>query len=152
MPITTSPFLLKDVSVTLKLASDTTGEPIEYKCQLRRAELVPGTAGGGGGTEYTTFCDTFSAGGSAGGTTWELALEGFQAFADATDLALFLFDHDGETADFELLPKGGTPSATNPGFKGQVTLVPTNIGGTANEYAQFSVTLPVVSKPTKVVA
>lgn len=145
MPISTAPFLMNGVSLTLSLAG---GTPVEYKCQLNQAQLTPGTGGGGGGSTYETFCATFDSGG-AGNSTWTLDLGGFQAFADVEDLSLFLFDNEGALLDFVLTPLGGTVSATNPAFSGQVTAAPTAIGGTANQYATYTISLPVQGKPVK---
>lgn len=149
MPQTTSPFVLNDVSLTLILSADAaTGTAEEYMCQLNRAELTPSAQSTG--SEYETFCATFPA--PAKTASWVLDLSGFQAYADATDLSLFLFDHEGEKAEFVLQPQGGAASATNPGFEGVVTLSPTAIGGTANQYAVMTASLNVDGKPVKVVA
>ena len=50
---------------------------------------------------------------------------------------------------YELVPAGGTVSATNPGFTGTVTATPTAIGGTVGETAAFTVALQCTAKPTK---
>ena len=148
MPIATSPFLLKDASLTLIAKADAgTGTPVEYSCQLNQAQLTP--AEGGGGTQtYETFCDTHTSSGST--STWTLDLGGFQAFEDATDLSTLLFDEEGEIFSYVLTPKGGTVSATNPGFKGDVTLKPVAVGGTAGTFATFTISLPCTAKPTKI--
>ena len=149
MPITTSPFVLDDVSLTLVPTGG--GTPEEYQCQLNRAELVPSTAGGAtGGATFETFCNSYSSAGAS--ASWSLELTGFQAYQDAADLSLLLFDNESAEYDYVLTPAGGTVSASNPGFSGTVTLVATNIGGTANQYAQMQVSLPCNGKPTKVVA
>ena len=145
MAITTSPFVLDDVSLTLK---PTAGTAEEYQCQLNRAELVPSTGGGGGGATFETFCNTYSS--SGGNASWALEITGFQAYADAADLSMVLFDNEGQEYEYVLTPMGGTISAANPGFQGTLTLVPTNIGGTANQYAQMTVSLPCNGKPTKI--
>jgi hypothetical protein len=152
MPIQATPYALKDVSVTLELTGGA-GTPIEYHCQLTSAALVPSTNTGGGGSDLTTFCGTYSSGGAAGGTTWVLQLGGWLALADATDLSRFLFENDGKTADFVLVPGNNatgdvTISSTNPGFSGSVNLVATQIGGTAGEFPTWTVDLPCTAKPT----
>lgn len=151
MAIATSPFTLKNTSVKIKLVSGGTDE--EYRCQLTKAEFVPSDASGSS-SELVTFCTTHSDSSGGGDATWELQLEGFQSYQDAADLSMFLFDNEGEKAEVTLLPGqgGGTVSSTNPGFKGVVTLKPTNIGGTARQYATFTVSLPADAKPTKVTA
>lgn len=145
MPITGAPFALKDTSLTLELVEGG-GTAQEYRCQLSRAELVP-SQGGGGGAELTTFCDTYSE--ASGESTWELQLEGFQSFKEANDFAIWAFTNEGKKAKFVLAPGqgGGVISQTNPGFGGEVTVKPTNVGGTAKDYAKFAVTLKVTTKP-----
>ncbi len=146
MAITQSPFLLKDVSLTLVKSGEVT-TPVEYRCQLSQAELVP-SAASGGGASLSTFCDEYSSPG--GNATWVLTLSGFQAYQDAADLSVILFNDEGETYDFVLMPIQGAVSAANPAFEGQVTIVPTNIGGTANTYGVYTVSLPCAQKPLMV--
>lgn len=147
MPVTTSPFLMNDVTVKLVASG---GTLVEYRCQLSRAELVPSQAAGAGGSTYSTFCDTFDSGGG-GNSSWTLELSGFQAVKDAEDLTRFLFANEGELLDYELVPAGGVIAADNTGYSGQCTAVPTPIGGTANSYATFDVSLPCQGKPTELV-
>lgn len=151
MPLTTSPFVMKDVTLTLVKSGG--GTPVEMRCQLSQAEIVPGgSTGGGTDLSYSTFCDDFSTT-SSSGKTYALTLSGFQALADATDFARLAWEEEDEIFDFVLTPMGGTVSATNPAFEGQVTMQATNIGGTAGQYATFqSVALPCVTKPTMVLA
>ncbi len=142
----TSPFVLSDVSLTMKVGAGTANE---FMCQLNRAELVPAAASTG--SEFESFCDSFAAPPKA--ASWTLELTGFQSYADATDLALFLFDNELKEATFVLAPvkNAGSPiSTTNPAFGGTVILSPGAIGGTANQYAQLTVSLVVKGKPTKV--
>jgi len=149
MPVATSPFVLNDVSLTLILESDTTGLPEEYICQCNRAELVPSAQSSG--SEFETFCDTFAAPPKA--ASWTLEITGFQAWSDAMDLSLLLFDNELKNADFVLSPiltPAPAPSTGNFAFEGQVILSPGQIGGTANQYAQMTVSLVVKGKPTKV--
>lgn len=149
MAIATSPFTLRDTSVILKKVGDAEGT--EYRCQLTAATLTPSAAGGGGGATLSTFCADHSDASSAA-TTWTLDLEGFQSFEDAQDFSLWAFDNEDAKAEFVLVPGqgGATVSATNPGFSGTCTIRPTVIGGTAKQYATFSVSLPVDTKPTKI--
>lgn len=151
MPITTNPFTLKDTSFTLKLLGGG-GDAIEYRCQLTEAAWVPSDATSST-SELVTFCTTHSDSSGGGSATWVLQLAGFQSFADAEDLTLFLFDNEGQKAEATLLPGqgGATVSATNPGFRGTVTVKPTNIGGIARQFATFTVSLPADQKPTKVI-
>jgi len=145
--VTSNPFVLRDVSLTLTPTGGGTAE--EYRCQLSQAELVP-TAAGGGGASLTTFCNSYSD--SGGNASWALALSGFQSYEDASDFSMLSFDAEGEEFDFVLSPMGGTVGPTNPGFGGTVTMVATNIGGTAGQYAVFTASLPCGGKPDKIVA
>lgn len=148
MAIATSPFVLNDVSLTLVLESDILGLPTEYKCQLNRAELVPSSASTG--SEFETFCETFTPPPKM--ATWTLEISGMQSYQDALDLSLFLFDNELEKAEFVLDPISTpptTPAPSNYGFSGIVTLSPGQIGGTANQYAQLTVSLSVEGKPVK---
>jgi hypothetical protein len=150
--ISTAPFTLRDVSVTLKLLDEGgTATVQEYKCQLTEATWIPSDASTST-TELVTFCETHSDSSGGGNATWALQLAGFQSFGDANDLALFLFENEGSKAEATLLPGqgGATVSATNPGFKGTVALKPTQIGGTARQFAVFTVSLPADTKPVKV--
>lgn len=148
MPPTLQPFLLKDVSLTLKKVGAVT-EPVEYRCQLSRAALVP-TAATGGGSSLSTFCEDYSdAGGMA---TWALSVGGFQALADAQDFSVLSFNEEGEKFDFVLAPLGGPPTAATPAFEGQVTMAATPIGGDAKTWAVWTADLPCVSKPVMVTA
>lgn len=144
MALTTQPFVMRDVSLTLVKKGAAT--PVEYRCQLSQAQLTPAAASGGGQT-LETFCSTYSSSGSTA-ATWTLDLGGFQAYKDVTDLSIILFNDEGEEYTYTLLPEGGTISTTNPGFTGDVTLIPVQVGGTANQYATFTVSLPCLAKPT----
>ena len=148
MTLTSSPFRLRDVDVHLAPKGTDPMTAPSYRCQLTQAELVPSASGGGDAIE--TFCATHEDPG--GRATWALQLAGFQAYADAQDLTMLLFDHELEEFDYVLLPRGGVVSASNPGFSGTVTLTPTNIGGTAATWAAFTVSLAATGKPVKVTA
>lgn len=152
MAITTSPFLLKNLSLTLvKTADIGTGLEQEYRCQLTAATLTPSAGGGASGSTLETFCDSYSSTG-ASTATWTLDLSGLQSYKDVADLSVLLFNEEGEAYTYTLIPEGPAPiSATNPGFTGEVTLIPTTIGGTANTYATFTVSLPTIGKPEMIV-
>ena len=145
LPITTKPFSLDNLELGLKVAGDTAVvNPIQYRCQLGRSELVP-SASTGGGNELVTFCETHTS--PTGKASWTLELEGFQAWSDISDLSLMLFNNEGETLDFILVPSGGLVGPSNPAFTGQCLAVPTPVGGTAGSYATFTVSLPCLGKP-----
>jgi len=147
MALTTAPFVMRDVTLSLKPVASGTAE--EYRCQLNKAQITP-AGGGGASITYDTFCATFSE--QSGGATFTLDLGGFQAYADVADLSILLWNSAGEKYTFVLTPLGGTISATNPGFTGEVTLIEAVVGGTANQYATFEVSLPCSAKPTAIVA
>lgn len=148
MAMTTNPFVLKDTSVQFRKDSDP--ELIEYRCQMTAASLVPSDAGGGGGNTLSTFCYDYTDS-SVSPSKWALELSGFQSFADAQDFSMWAFDNEGEDVDFLLVPgqNGSELSVDNPGFTGVVTVKPTVIGGTAKQYATFTVSLPCVERPVK---
>ena len=155
MALTTQPFVLSNLTLTLKKTKNpdgsvATGTAVAYRCQLNTASLTPSAASATTQT-YETFCATFESGGG-GSATWVLNLAGFQAYKDVTDLSIILFNDERAEYQFVLSPEGGTISATNPGFQGTVKIVPTVIGGTANQYASFTVDLPCTAKPTMLVA
>lgn len=145
MPLTTAPLVLNDLTLTLRKKGEVTAAE-DYRCQLQTATLTPSAAANS--QTYDTFCDTHSSPG--GSATWVLNLAGFQAYADVADLSLILFNDEGETYEYVLTPNGGPLSASNPGFAGDVTIIPTQIGGTAKQYATFTVDLPCTSKPTMI--
>jgi hypothetical protein len=155
MPQSSAPFILKDVTLSLSLVDDGTGlpgDPVEFRCQLNRAELVPAAGGGAGEQTYETFCGPFTSGGGTTGSTWTLELSNFQAYVDVEDLSNYLFDNETKRAYYSLLPLGGAVSSAKPAFEGEVTLVAQAIGGTAATYAVATVSLPCTEKPTKRIA
>ena len=142
MALATAPFVLKDVGLTLKKG---VAAAVEYRCQLSQAQLTP-AAGTSSGATMETFCATFDSSGT-GYATWTLDLAGFQAFKDVTDFSVISFNDEGVTYDFVLMPIMGAVSPTNPSLLGQVKMVATAVGGTANQYAQFTASLPCLAKP-----
>ena len=147
MPLTASPFLMNDVLVQIGLAG---AAGVEYRCQLKRAEWVPAAASTATTVTYETFCETHEDETDAP-QKWTLELEGFQAVADATDLSKFLFTNRGVLLDVLLIPQGGVIAADNPGYSGVVKARPTPIGGSANAYASFAVSLPAEDEPVELI-
>ena len=144
---TLAPFALRNISLTLVKSSLVATAPrVEYRCTLNQAQLTPAAATGAAAT-YETFCETFNS--ATTESTWTLDLGGFQAFADANDLSMLMFDDENELYTYVLTPVGGVVSPTNPGFTGEVRLKPSAIGGTANQYASYTVSLPCEAKPVK---
>lgn len=149
MALANSPFVLRDTSLILKKVGDANGT--DYRCQLTAATLTPSAGGTAGGATLSTFCADHSDASSTA-TTWTLDLTGFQSYADAQDFSMWAFDNEDAKAEFTLVPgqDGGVPTATNPGFTGTVTVRPTVIGGTAKQFATFTVSLPLDTRPTKI--
>jgi len=145
----TSPLFMRDVSLTLKLLTPPGGTRIEFNCDAHLAEIVPTP---GDDVSYATLCPSGSYS-SRGKTTYALHIVAAQRW-DSTGLSLFLWDHDGEDAEFQYQAHGAglTPSATVPGMSGTVKLVAGPYGGEVDSYAELDVTLPCASKPTKIVA
>lgn len=142
-----APLFMQDVTLNLKL----TGGPTrtEYNCDVHLAEILstPGDT-----VEYVTLCPS-GAYSSIGKTTYSLHIVAAQRWA-VDGLATFLWDNDGQLADFQYQAHGAglTPSAVAPGMSGQVRLVAPNYGGEAQAYAELDVELPCSTKPTKIVA
>jgi hypothetical protein len=86
-----------------------------------------------------------------GVTTYALHLVAGQDWRTPEGLARYLFDNDGAEAAFTLTGFPGTATADTPTFSGTVRLVAPTYGGSAEEFAELDVTLPIVSgKPTLV--
>lgn len=142
-----TPLFMRDVQLTLKLVS--AGTRVEYNCDLSTAEIVPTP---GDEVTYSTLCPSGSYS-SVGKTTYALHVVAAQRWA-ADGLAAFLWDHDGELAEFQYQAHGAAvvPSATTPGMSGEVRLIAGNYGGEVDTYAELDVTLPCSSKPVKLTA
>jgi len=143
-----SPLFMRDV--TLKLSLVTGGTYVEYNCDVSTAEIVPSP---GDVVEYSTLCPEGSYS-SRGKTSYTLHLVAAQRWDDADGLAAFLWDNDGELANFQYQAHGDgvTPTADLPGMAGEVTLVAGNYGGAVDSWAELDVELACSSKPTKIVA
>jgi hypothetical protein len=144
-----SPLFMKDVTLNLRLTVPGTGLRTEFNCDLSTAEIVPTP---GDAVQYATLCPSGSYQ-STGKTTYELHIVAVQKW-DATGLASFLWDHDGELADFQYQAHGAglAPSVDAPGMTGQVRLVAGAYGGEVDNYAELDVTLACSTKPTKLTA
>jgi hypothetical protein len=143
-----SPLFMRDVSLKLSLVS--AGTYVEYNCDVSTAEIVPTP---GDEVTYSTLCPEGSYS-SRGKTTYALHLVAAQRWDAADGLAAFLWDHDGELANFQYQAHGDSviPSASAPGMAGEVVLVAGTYGGAVDEFAELDVTLACSSKPTKIVA
>jgi hypothetical protein len=141
-----SPLFMRDVTLTLKLAA---GSRVEYNCDIHTAEIIttPGDE-----VTYSTLCPTGSYS-SIGKSTYALHIVAVQRWA-ADGLAAFLWDNEGELAEFQYQAHGdgAAPSSDAPGMTGEVRLIAGNYGGEVDAYAELDVTLPCTAKPSKAVA
>lgn len=142
----TTPLFMRDVSLTLQLAA---GTREEFNCDAHTAEIVT-TAGDP--VTYQTLCPDGSFTEIAK-SSYELHIVAAQDWS-ATGLARFLWDHEGELAEFQYQAHGAdvaganAPSTSQPGMTGTVRLVAPNYGGEVENYAELDVTMPCSSKPT----
>jgi len=143
-----TPLFMRDVLLNLRIAAGA-GARTAYQCDISTAEIVPTP---GDEVTYSTLCASGSYS-SIGKTTYALHIVAAQRWA-VDGLAAFLWDHDGELADFQYQAHGETVAnaADTPGMSGQVRLVAGNYGGEVDTYAELDVTLPCVTKPTKTTA
>jgi hypothetical protein len=144
--IVANPIFMRNVLLTLKVGAAT---PSEFQCNVSEAriQVTPGDI-----VTYRTLCTSgvFS---SAGSPEYALILTGVQDWdttAGSEGLAAYLWQNEGLTADFVLNIHGEavTASAAKPRMTGQVVCIPGDYGGVIGEYAEISVELPCVAKPT----
>jgi hypothetical protein len=124
-----TPHILTEVTFTVDSSN--------YQCAVRRVQLTPNTPI----QEYKVLCPGGS-GTAAGNTTWQLEVEYYQNWDD-DDFARFLDENPGDTASFVFTQNGLTKS-------GNIIVVPGPVGGTVDEFATATVTLPVVGTPSSV--
>ena len=115
-------------------------DSVDYTCQITSANLASNETGA---STFSTLCGDF---GSAGGTSWELAIS--FAYDSGASVSLFdaLWDNDGSTAAFVLSAAASAPGST---FTGEVTLVATGMQISAGQVVTCDVTLPCTAKPTR---
>lgn len=111
----------------------------DYSCPVTRAEFTntPNIL------EANTLCGPAAA---VGRTRYALELEASQDWFEAASLAQYLYDNEGILATATLTWVSPDESATVTGV-GEVRLVAPGFGGTAEELAAFSVSMPVEGKP-----
>lgn len=82
-------------------------------------------------------------------TTWVLELTYSQDWSASTSLSRFLFDHAGETLDFELNPDDQGTGATvgSTVWSGTVAIAPGAVGGDVDSVATATVSLGIVGAP-----
>lgn len=121
--------------------------PITVTCDLTRAEV----------TNSVNMVDTGTLCAPAqlpGKIDFTLELEGYQDYgqygtAPAVDtLWQYLWDNMRQTVAVTIMPKNAAVGINNPKMSLDAVCVPGEFGGTRNEVAAFSVSLPVVGVPT----
>jgi hypothetical protein len=122
----------KDVTFTID------GVPVH--ATVGRAEFVPDQPN----LDYRTIAGKRS---GVAETSWTLEVEGLQDWFQAQNLAQFLSDHSGEDATVALTWTGSNGETT--GRTATVVCKDPGWGGTADELATFSVSLPVNGAPTR---
>lgn len=136
---------MRDVTLTLKIGAATEAE---FNAELASAaiEVTPGDE-----VSYPTLDGNVQS--NVGSPTYALVLRAGQAWG-ADGLARYLWDNDGEVADFVYNIHGAaaTPTDDTPGVTGQVRLVAGNYGGEVDTFAEIEVSLPCVAKPVLEVA
>lgn len=142
--MTLKPIMMKDVDLII---GDTATGP-NFKCQLTSVTLTPDTTV----ATLKTLCPsgTFN---QAGNPKWTLEL-GYANFVDEGTpastipvLADFLLESSGK-----ILPAVFRPVAGGAGYSMDVLVVPGPVGGSADGWAEQTVSLPVEGQPKKVAA
>lgn len=134
---------MRDALVSLKLAG--AGTAVEYQGQVSTAAVE---VEAGDTVTYPVLDGTIPT--QIGPSSYALHLVAAQDWDTAGGLARFLWDHEGEDAEFVLNPHGqdATPSDAAPAATGTVRLVAGSFGGEVGTYAELDVTLPCAVKPT----
>lgn len=144
------PIFMRNVLLTLKQGAGTLGE---FQCNVSeaRVQVTPGDT-----VTVKTLCanGAFS---SASPPEYALVLVGIQDW-DTTPaspgLSAYLWQNEGLVLDVVLNVYGetATKTAATPAMTGQVTAIPGDYGGEIGSYAELSVELPFLAKPTLAVA
>lgn len=134
---------LKDVSLTFEIINPPVASA-EFNCNVHTVEVVPTP---GDDITYRVLCPDGTLT-QKGASTYVLHIVGSQDW-DAAGLSRYLWENAGQTAHFVAQAHGAAVaiSATAPGFEGDVVLVEGAYGGTADEWAEFDVELPCVTRP-----
>jgi hypothetical protein len=131
---------MKDATLTLKVGA---GVPAEFNgdCSSVAIEVTPGDE-----VQYPTLDGEVAS--NVGPASYALAIVAGQDWT-ATGLARFLWDNDGQTADYVYNAHGkdATPTADTPGVSGQVRIVAGSYGGEVGTFAEVEVSLPCLARP-----
>lgn len=142
MPIVdVKPFRLSNAKLNIKSGTTDVGDFEKHVSTAQANPTTPTTEWRGLGGNVHTF---------AGAAGWALQLDYAQDWSQTNSLSRYLLENAGKLVTVTLTPAGGTISATNPGFRMTVMLVPGPIGGAVDQAAVGSVTLPVDGAPVVV--
>lgn len=133
-----SPLFVKDAIVSLTFDA---GPASLVECHVRRAAVVPTP---GATVTYQPLCSDASYSETAA-DTFALELTGVQDWS-ATGLARLLWDNAGEDVAFSIAAYGAI-AANTPAMTGVCKAVRPAYGGTADEWGEFDVELPIVGIP-----
>lgn len=138
-PMSAAPggFVIKDAMISFGPVG---GPEVEYTNQLDTATVSP--------DQSTQTKRTLSPDGTlqdVDSSVWTLSLAGIQDYVAARGLARYLFDHEGEKADFTVEPIAG-----GVGMTGTCTIKSVPFGGETGNWAEMSVDLPVDGRPALV--
>lgn len=127
--IAVKPIVLKDC--TLSIAAD------NYQAHVSQVTMTPNSQSQTwqGLTPDATFTDVSTA-------TWTVTLAYAQDWVTPNALSRYLHENEGVTVAMTFEPKSG-----GPGFIVDVVITPGAIGGTVNQFATATVTLPAQGKP-----
>jgi hypothetical protein len=134
--IDVQPLVLKDVRVRVGVDN--------YEKHISSVIFTPAssTQTWQGGTPDASFTDTTT-------PTWTVACEFAQDWETDDSFAQYLFEHAGETKEFEFAPQSGVGKKT---FSSNVAIQSGAIGGAIGAYATSSVTMgcdkPVIGLAT----
>jgi hypothetical protein len=144
------PIFMRNVLLTFKQGAGTLGE---FQCNVSeaRVQVTPGD---------TVTVKTLCANGSFSNAVppeYALVLVGIQDWdttVGSEGLAAYLWAQEGKVLDVVLNVYGetATKTASTPAMTGQVTAIPGDYGGEIGSYAELSVELPFVAKPTLAIA
>jgi Phage tail tube protein len=127
-------YIIKDAKVTFGPVG---GPEVDYTNQFDTATLTPTQA-----TQTRRMLTPDGTLQDVDTATWSLSLAGVQDYVDARGFARYLFEHQGQKADFTLEPRAGEE-----GMTGTVTIKAVPFGGETGGWAEFSVELPVDGQP-----
>jgi hypothetical protein len=133
-----SPLFVKNAIVSLGFNG---GAGVQLECHVRRAAIVPTP---GDVVTYQPLC-TDASYSQAAADTFALELIGVQDWS-ATGLARLLWDNAGEDVTFSIAAYGAI-AANTPAMTGVAKAVRPPYGGTADEWAEFDLELPISGIP-----